>query len=81
MLELSDNGFFCGSVLFGVGVALTSELTVRADGRDDDGDEVIVVAVDERCDELTVDVGVSRVQPRSVEHYNLVDEVNASHAS
>ena len=34
MLELSDDGFFSGSVLFDVGVALTSELQppLRLDG-------------------------------------------------
>ena len=55
MLELSDNFFFCGSVLFGV--ALTSELAARADRRDDDGEEVVAVAADERRDELTVNIG------------------------
>ena len=70
MLELSDNGFFCGSVFVGVcvGVALASELAVRACRRGDGGDEVIVDAVDERRDELTVDIGVSQAQRRFAEH-------------
>ena len=70
MPELSDDGFFCGSVLFGVGVgvALACELVVRACRAGDGGYEVIVVAGDERRGEPTVDIGVSRVQRTFAEH-------------